>query len=315
MTLVTTAEIKQLARAEGFDLAGIGPAGPVDSFAQYEAWLAEGCHGTMDYLARHAALRRDVRAVMPEARSAIVCALSYVAPRNLSPDPAAPPHVSCYAWGRDYHRVMRKRLKALHRRIEARLGRPVRARAAVDTAPLLERALAARAGLGWIGKNTLLIHPLLGSFLFLGVLLTDLDLEPDTPIDDHCARCGERCREACPTQALDRPRHLDARRCIAYLTIEHRGPIDVPLQARLGPRVFGCDTCQDVCPWNRRARERLATIERAFWPSAFLAAATLDDLAALDEAGFRAHFTGTPVLRARWDGWQRNIAIARHNDR
>jgi epoxyqueuosine reductase len=265
--------IKHLGRTAGFDLIGIAPAEPLDDFERYAAWLERGFHGAMDFLVRSAQARRDPRSILPQARSVIVCGLSYLThhPLGATPSRTDGAIVSRHRWGADYHKVVRRRLQRLQRLIEERLGRPIRAHLCVDTAPLLERVLAARAGLGWIGKNNCLIHPVFGSFLFLGELVTDLELAPDAPTGhpplDRCGRC-ERCLAACPTQALVGPRLLDARRCIAYLTIEHRGPIDPELAAHVGRRVEGCDICQEVCPWNQRAQRRLATNVRELWPAA-----------------------------------------------
>jgi len=272
-SILTTTLIRQLGRAAGFDLVGVARAEPLDDFERYAAWLERGFHGTMDFLVRSAQARRDPRSILPGARSVIVCALSYLThhPLGAMPSRTDGPIVSRHRWGTDYHKVVRRRLQRLQRLIEARLGRALDARLCVDTAPLLERALAARAGLGWIGKNNCLIHPVFGSLLFLGELVTDLELAPDAPTGrlplDRCGRC-ERCLAACPTQALVAPRLLDARRCISYLTLGHRGPIDPEIAAHVGRRVKGCDICQEVCPWNRRAQRRLATNVRELWPAA-----------------------------------------------
>jgi epoxyqueuosine reductase len=266
---LTAAEVTELGRAAGFDLVGVAPAEPPDDFVRYSAWLERGFHGTMDFLVRGAEARRDPRLLLPEARSVIVCGLCYLTHHPLGGESGRSdgPIVSRHAWGADYHKVVRRRLKRLRQLLEARLSREVRTRLCVDTAPLLERAFAARAGLGWIGKNNCLINPVFGSFLFLGEMLTDLELAPDEDaVADRCGRC-ERCLAACPTRALVAPRLLDARRCIAYLTIEHRGPVDPLLASHSGRHAYGCDICQEVCPWNRRAQQRLATNVREFWPS------------------------------------------------
>jgi epoxyqueuosine reductase len=270
---LTSADVKQMGRTAGFDLIGIARAQPLEDFERYRTWLERGFHATMEYLVRGAEARRDPRSILPEARSVVVCALNYLThhPLGVEQNQSDRPTISRFAWGEDYHRTVRRRLRRLRQLIQERLDRPVRARLCVDTAPLLERAAAARAGIGWIGKNNCLINPVFGSFLFLGELLIDVDLTPDEPfIERHGDRCGrcERCLSVCPTHALVAPRLLDARRCIAYLTIEHRGPMDPLLASQLGRRVYGCDVCQEVCPWNLRAQRRLATNVREFWPSA-----------------------------------------------
>lgn len=303
-----------MGRAAGFDLVGIAPAGPVEDFKYYRRWLELGHHGTMAHLARDIEMRREPRSLLPEARSVVVCALSYLTPHPFSVEgeAGARPIISRYAWGRDYHEVLRKRLRRLHRLLDRQAGGTVRARACVDTARVLERSLAARAGLGWIGKNNALIHPRFGSFLFLGELLVDVELEPDEPTRDRCGTC-ERCLDACPTNALIEPRLLDARRCISYLTIEHRGAIDPALAARIGLRVYGCDVCQEVCPWNRKAQQRVATSVRALWPRPQLVGVEFGDLVFDTEEAFRAFFAATPVRRVRWEGWRRNLALAASN--
>jgi len=310
-TTLATTEIKRLGRTAGFDLVGIARAEPIAEFERYRAWLKRGFHGTMEYLARGAEARRDPRAVLPEARSVLCCALNYLTHHPLGAEPSDPnqPIVSRYAWGDDYHAIVRRRLKRFLAMIEERLGRTVRARFCVDTAPLLERALAARAGLGWIGKNNCLIHPAFGSFLFLGELLIDVELEPDQPTGDRCGRC-EKCLAACPTGALIEPRLLDARRCIAYLTIERHEPLDPTLASKLGRRVYGCDACQNVCPWNQRAQRRLACNVREFRPKPRLAGVRFAELAFDDESAFREFFRGSVIRRVGLEGWRRNLAAA-----
>jgi epoxyqueuosine reductase len=285
--------LKAAAYGLGFDLCGIAAFGPADTAAQFDAWLAAGYHGEMAYLAR----RREVTGVT----HAIVVALDYG-----GKEPDGP--VARYARGRDYHDVMLERLAELHRWLEAEVGRPVSGKAYVDTGPILERDLARRAGLGWFGKNTMLIHPRLGSFFFLGALLVDLELTADAPFEsEHCGTCT-RCLDACPTQALVAPGVMDARRCISYLTIELKGAIPETLRSGLGDHVYGCDVCQDVCPWNVRFARALD--EPALAPRAEIDAV---EMLALDDAGFRERYRGTAVTRAKRRGLARNAAVVLGN--
>jgi epoxyqueuosine reductase len=258
--------LRDLARAEGFELAGVCAADPSEHADFLEAWVEAGHHGEMEYLARRDALdrRRDPGRSLPGARSLLVVGHNYhqTDPPGVPDDPARGV-IARYARGRDYHRVVRKGLQRVHRRLEEELGHPVAARAYVDTGPLLERELGRRAGLGWFGRNTMLIHPRRGSYFFLGVLLLELEVEPDPSFHrDHCGTC-RACLDACPTGALlgrdaTGAPVMDARRCISYLTIEHRGPIPRELRPLMGNRVYGCDICQEVCPFNVRFAEDAA---------------------------------------------------------
>jgi len=280
----------------------------VEDFARYHAWVAAGHAGAMGYLTDHrAALRADPRALLPEARSVIVVGKLYQTGfpdvGSLTPGQA---WISRYAWGEDYHVVLRQGLERLRDRLAGETGAEFASRICVDTAPLLERSLAREAGLGWIGKNTCLIHEPTGSWYFLGVLLTSLEVEPGTPAEDRCGTCT-RCIDACPTHAL-RPHELDARRCISYLTIELRGPVDDALRPGIGAHAFGCDICQDVCPWNRRAP---VTTDPAFAPAAF--APPLEELARMTEEEFRRLFHQSPVWRTKYRGLLRNVALAMGN--
>jgi epoxyqueuosine reductase len=290
-------EVRLLAHECGFELAGVARAEPFPEAAYYQEWVRAGMAAEMSYLTgRRAALRNDPRSLLPSARSILCVGKLYNGPRG---------PISRYACGPDYHGVLRKALRRLVARLRERAG-PFEWRIAVDTAPLLERAYARRAGLGWIGKNTCLIHQGMGSFFFLGELLVSLELEPDAPPPDRCGSCT-RCIDACPTRALiptgkAQPAWaLDSRRCISYLTIELRGPIPEHLHSALGNHVFGCDICQDVCPWNRKI------------PPTPDPAPPLEKLAALAEHEFRDMFQGTPVLRAGYVGFQRNLSIALSN--
>jgi epoxyqueuosine reductase len=240
----------------GFELAGVAPALPLSDYARYAEWVRRGYAGEMRYLTdRRNPLRADPRNLLAAARSILVLGMLYNTPHP----PAR--RISRYAWGEDYHAILRAALERLRDRLLALWG-PFESKVCVDTAPLLEKAYAREAGLGWIGKNTCLIHEPAGSWYFLGELLVSVEVEPDTPPPDRCGSC-RRCIDACPTQALE-PYLLDARRCISYLTIEHRGEIAPELRGRMGEWIYGCDICQDVCPWNQRAP---VTAAPAFQPT------------------------------------------------
>jgi epoxyqueuosine reductase len=302
--------LKERARELGFALVGIAPAADADGFAHLEDWLARGFAGTMDYMHRHGAARRHPAAVLPEVLSVVMVGLSYRPPDAL-PEPAAElsGRVARYATGADYHDVLRRKLNELldwvRREAPGTQGRGV-----VDTAPLLERDFARRAGLGWFGKNTMLIHKWLGSYTFLGALLLDRALRPDAPFEaNHCGTCT-RCLDACPTDAFAGPYRLDARRCISYLTIELRGPIPEDLRPGIGDWVFGCDVCQEVCPWNRKAPPGT---EPALEPGAVGEALDLVKLLGLSEEEFRRRYRDTALWRTRRRGLLRNAAIALGN--
>jgi epoxyqueuosine reductase len=296
--------IKAQAFALGFDLAGIARLGPAGTWPAFEQWLSRGLAGDMAWLQRDAALRRDTRLPHRGARSAIVVALDYGGRQ-----PAGT--LARYARGRDYHGVMKERLHALLKWLESETGSRVSGRPYVDTGPILERDLARLAGLGWFGKNSMLINPRRGSFLFLGALFVDLELETDPPFaEEHCGTC-RRCIEACPTAAIGEEGILDATRCIAYLTIEKRGSIPAEWRKPIGTLVYGCDICQDVCPWNVRfAREArdpdltTGSLEASPDPVALLQ---------MDAAGFQRRFGGTAVTRAGRQGLSRNAAVALGN--
>ena len=301
---LTAERVKAEAYALGFDLAGIAPLGPAPTAQEFETWLAKGYGGTMEYLVRGAEARSDTRRPVPAARSAIVTAMNYGGTQ-----PAGT--IARYARGRDYHDVLREKLQALHRWLEEETGSPVAGKPYVDTGPILERDLARQAGLGWFGKNTMLINPRIGSFFFIGVLFVDLELEVDSPFRaDRCGTC-RRCIDACPTGAIVEPRVLDARRCISYLTIELRGDIPADLRPQMGDLVFGCDICQDVCPWNVRFSRDVSDAGLA--PRAENVAAEPAELLALTDEEFRDRFRGSPVKRARRSGLARNAAVALGN--
>jgi epoxyqueuosine reductase len=310
--LALAAAVKDEARRLGFDAVAIGPATPPPHGAAFGRWLDDGCAGTMAYLERTREERLDPARLLPGARAAVAVALSYhsdegpPAPRPERAPAAAGMRVARYAGRRDYHDVIRPRLEALARFIDASAGADVRSRAAVDTSAVLERDLAARAGLGWIGKNTNLLTPALGSWFFIGIVLTTAEPAFDEEIPDRCGTCVA-CLDACPTAAFTAPYVLDARRCISYLTIEHRGDMDETLRPLVGDWGFGCDVCQEVCPWNRRAA---TTREPAFAASP---PPSPDALLSLDEAGFRERFRRTALWRARRSGLLRNAAIVLAN--
>ena len=254
-------EIKEEARRLGFVLAGVTTPEPPPHAAFFENWLSLDRHGRMGYLAteRSRLCRGDPRQIMPECKSILVLAMPYSNPASASPSLSQPDtkrsrvRIAAYAWGRDYHDVIPERAKALVAFIEQRANRPVLSRCYTDTGPILERDLAQRAGLGWIGKNTCLINPTLGSYFLLAEILLDLDLQPDAVFEtDHCGSCT-RCIQACPTDCILPDRSIDARRCISYLTIELKEAIPLELRPRMGDWIFGCDICQMVCPWNRFA--------------------------------------------------------------
>ncbi|MGH7546314.1 MAG: tRNA epoxyqueuosine(34) reductase QueG [Gemmatimonadota bacterium] len=303
-----TARLKQRAEHLGFDLVGVTSADPPPHADHYREWLARGYGGEMSYLAREDAVRRRVepRGVLPNARSVLAVALNYHLDDDGPVDDPARAVFARYARGDDYHAVFEEKLGALAAFLEESGGR---AKCYVDYGPVLERDLAQRAGLGWIGKNTVLIHPEIGSYLFLGEIFTDLALEPDPPFTaDRCGTCT-RCIEACPTGAIRGPRELDARLCISYLTIELHGPIPRELRALIGNRVFGCDICQEVCPWNRYVPE---TSEERFKPRE-VPGPELVELMGLTEEAFERRFAGSAITRAKRGGLLRNVAVALGN--
>jgi epoxyqueuosine reductase len=297
--LALTQTVKARALEVGFDWVAVGPAGPAEHAARFDAWLDAGYAGGMDYLARTRVERGDPERLLPGCRSVVALALAY-GPREDDPSWRA---VSRYARGRDYHDLMRPRLAALVDYLREAGGPAITSRAAVDTSAVLERDLAARAGLGWIGKNTNLIAVGGGSYFFIGTVLTTAALVADGPATDHCGTCTA-CLDACPTQAFVGPWVLDARRCLAYLTIEHRGDVADEWKPEMRDWLFGCDVCQEVCPWNRKAP---AAREPALAPSAPLP--SLAALLEMDETAFRARFRGSAMSRARRAGLARNAAL------
>jgi epoxyqueuosine reductase len=303
-----SAAIKTAIREEalrlGFDAVGFAPAALApEARANLSQFIARGYHGDMGWLAARTTERGHPKALWPEAASVVVLGLNY-APAD---DPLAPlarkteGGISVYARGRDYHDIVKSRLKALARTITARW--PGELKVFVDTAPVMEKPLAARAGVGWQGKHTNLVSRQWGSWLFLGEIYLSMALPADEAEGDHCGQCS-RCLDVCPTRAFPAPYRLDARRCISYLTIEHKGHIDLELRPLMGNRIYGCDDCLAVCPWNKFAR---ATREPGFAPRA---APDLAALAQLDDAQFRAMFSGSPIKRIGRDRFVRNVLIA-----
>lgn len=305
----TTRRVHRLAREIGLDRVGVTRPRPSRYRAYYREWLAAGQHGTMAYLARNVELRLEPARILPGARSAICAAVGYRR-EDAPPDDDRPRGiVARYARGRDYHRVVKLKLRRLIERLRAELAEPFEARVFVDTGPLFERELAAAAGIGWIGKNTLVLHEELGSYLLLGVALTTLELEPDAPATDHCGTC-RRCLDACPTQAFPQPYRMDASRCISYLTIEHRGEVEPQFFEAIGAWVFGCDICQEVCPFNRKAPPGR---DAALKASAVPAYPDLLEWVQMRSGAYRRLTRGTAVGRARRSMLRRNALIALRN--
>ncbi len=305
-------KVRERALAEGFAACGFAAAGedPLRS-KRLEQWLGEGHHGSMEWMAARAAQRCSPQGLWPEARSVIALGMSYAPGHDPLALEGSESHarISVYAQGKDYHDVVKKRLKALARWLVAEVpGAEVKV--FVDTAPVMEKPLGEAAGIGWQGKHTNLVSPTHGSWLFLGAIYTTLELAAADPHRDQCGSC-RACLDSCPTDAFPAPYRLDARRCISYLTIEHKGPVDEALRVGLGNRIYGCDDCLAVCPWNKFASEAQAM--REFLPRAELVAPRLAELLALDDAGFRALFSGSPIKRIGRDRFVRNCLYAAGN--
>jgi epoxyqueuosine reductase len=307
-----TGELRREAARLGFNRLGIAAAVPPPHHDAFRDWLAAGLAGSMEsWLQRHEPLRRNLEAILPEARSVVMLATDHAlgAAPGSEPLPVGHGRVARYARGDDYHDLIRTRLNRLAAWLEARVP-GARARGVVDSAPLAERDFAWLAGLGWFGKNTMLIDPRAGSYFLLAAVVTDIPLAPDAPLEtDHCGTCTA-CLDACPTGAFPAPRVLDASRCISALTIEDHGPIPTPWRPELGDWIFGCDVCQEVCPWNRHAP---GSGEPAFAARDGRPSLPLADLLALDEHGFRDRFRGSPLLRAKRRGLLRSAAIVLGN--
>ncbi len=302
------AELIEFAESLGFDLCRIAPAATPAHAHEFRTWLAEGRHGEMGWLERNADRRTDPDLVLPGARSIIALAMNYYqsAPSITAPAGPARGRIARYAWGDDYHDVIERKLDQIDAWLARHGGRQ---RQYVDTGPVLERDVAAEAGLGWHGKSTMLIHPRLGTFFFLAEVLTTLDFARDTPMRDHCGKCT-RCVAACPTDAITAPHQLDARRCISYLTIENKGPIPEAFRVAVGDRIFGCDDCLDACPWNRFAQD---SRENAFATREFVTEWALRDFLDLDDDDFRALFRNSPIKRIKRRGFLRNVCVALGN--
>ncbi len=303
--------VKDLAREVGFDLVGISPVVPPPHSASFAEWLRQGFAGEMDYLERGAKKRLHPGDFLPWAKSIVSVALNYYVPlhREDAPEDGLKGWISRYAWGDDYHEIMEVRLAEFLSKIRADVGESVEGRAYVDTGPVLERGFSALAGIGWIGKNTTLIHPRRGSWFFLGELFLGLELESDRSIRDRCGEC-DLCIQACPTGALVGPYLLDSRRCISYLTIEIKGSMPREMRPLTGDHIFGCDICQDVCPYNIKAKP---SSEEGFWPREGHYAPDLIPLLSLTDEEFRRRFKKSPIRRAKRRGLLRNVAVALGN--
>lgn len=318
--------IKTRAYDLGFERCGMAPAAPLERGPYLQQWLARGSAGSMNYLHKYLDERMNPALLLSGARSIIVTALSYHQPsaepptlhgskkqtgHEISVSQHGAPHgrIATYAWGEDYHVVVKDKLFALMRQLRADLPEPFEYRVCVDTAPLIEREAAARAGIGWIGKNTLVLHPSIGSYFFLGAVVTTLDLALDQPVDDHCGTCTA-CLDACPTQAFPTPYEMDASRCISYLTIEHRGEIAPELAGQMNDWLFGCDVCQQVCPFNRHAS---AATEPRFAPRPPAPALPVSDILDWTPEDYRRILRGTAMKRAKFDMWKRNAEIVAKN--
>ena len=305
--------IKQQALSLGFDACGIAPATGLPELDFFNDWLARGYAGQMSFLDTSAALRADARGVLPSAQSVIVTATLYNSDRpfSIACTDAGRAHVSRYAWGDDYHKVLMRRLDALVAWMHEVHPAPFEAAPYVDTGPLQERVFAQHAGVGWIGKNCCVINPALGSFVFLAEIVCSLALPPDPPGSDRCGTCT-LCIDACPTEALIAPHVLDARRCISYLTIEHRGEIATEFTADIETRVYGCDVCQEVCPYNAAAP---VSSDSAWQPRGVWDGRRVSDLQQMDDAELRTALIGSAMIRARKTGLRRNFAVAAANVR
>ncbi|MCH2665000.1 tRNA epoxyqueuosine(34) reductase QueG [bacterium] len=304
-----TRRVKATAREMGFSPVGITSAAPPGHWAFYKSWVDKGYAGEMGYLTRNLDRRQDPTLLVPGARSIVCVGLNYRPDNQVPSDETPSGRISCYARGDDYHDVMKGRLIDLQKEITS-LAPGTVGRAYVDTGPVLEREFAARAGLGWFGKHTNLIEKHTGSWFFLGELILTVELDPDPPATDHCGTCT-RCIDACPTEAIVEPYVLDSRRCISYLTIELKGPIPNDLREGVGDWVYGCDVCQDVCPWNEK--HAVPTSDPAFQARPGFDRPSLRDLLSLDQEAFSSQFRKSPIKRTKRRGLLRNAAVALGN--
>ncbi|GHB93710.1 tRNA epoxyqueuosine(34) reductase QueG [Cerasicoccus arenae] len=299
MSLDLKTRLQELAQAEGFDAFGVAPLEAELRREYYLQWIAEGQHGEMSWLERNNERRLAPENIIPEARSIICLGLNYY-----QPEPERRGRIAKYALGADYHKTVLQKLKRLCRVMREEFHGDQKPY--VDTGPVMEKPIAAQAGLGWQGKSTILLNGDHGTWLFLGFIFTTLELPPDEPAREHCGKCT-RCVDACPTQAITGPYQLDARRCISYLTIEHKGAIPLEFRRAIGDRIYGCDECLDVCPWNRWAR---ITQETKFAPRPY---PDLHEMLGWTEDDFTATFAGTPIKRAGLSRWRRNVCVALGN--
>ncbi len=299
-------QVKAYAAELGFDACGIASAyAPIDPNDRLGQWLAQGFQADMDWMARTKAMRQDVQQRLPGCQSVVVAARNYYSERPPKPEGAAVGRVSNYAWGRDYHRVLDKPMKRLAQFISELQGEGPRARYSVDAQPVLEKAWAERAGIGWQGKNSLILRKGLGSYFFLGAVLTTLPLAPDPPALDACGSCTA-CLDACPTDAIVAAKVVDSNKCISYQTIENRGEVPEAIAQKHGDWVFGCDICQEVCPYNRKAP---VTDETGFHPRENQAWLRLDRIKSMTDEDHRAQYRGTPLMRPKAAGLRRNAHI------
>jgi len=306
-----TKSIKEKAVEIGFDLVGVSPVGSFPENQFYKEWLAKGFAGEMKYMERESQKREDIKNVLPGAKSVISCGLNYNTdyPYSTEETDKTKGWISRYAWGDDYHEIVEEKLSLLSSFINQAAPEGIKSRIYVDTGPVLERVYGRYSGIGWFGKNTCLINQQIGSWIFIGEIITNLELEYDSPVPDRCGSCT-RCIDACPTGALIEPYVLDSRLCISYLTIELRGEIPLELRNKIGNNIYGCDICQDVCPWNKRAK---MSNESSFQPRGGLYNPELDSFLRLTEEDFRLIFKGSPVKRAKRRGLVRNVLVAMGN--
>lgn len=309
--MIFTQKIKRKAHELGFDLVGISPVEPVPELSFYVEWIQAGYAGKMEYMARNIEKRTDVSNVVPSAKSVIVCAMVYHTNNPLSTEQNnyTKGWISRYSWGDDYHEVLEKKLSQLLDFIKAESPEEVIGRVYVDTGPVVDRVYAKYAGIGWFGKNTCILNQEKGSWFFLGEIITNLELEYDHPVPNRCGTCN-RCIEACPTNAILEPYVLDSRLCISYLTIELRDEIPVELRDKIGNHIFGCDICQDVCPWNRKAP---VTLKEAFQPRDGFLNPDLKEMAKLSTKEFKKRFRKSAIKRTKLEGFLRNAAVAMGN--